>query len=101
MVTSNSKLSFDDCFDALDRALASARGIRLSFTSEGAARHFRTRLHTARRLDREANAETYEEGHPLHGTSQYDPLVVKLHLANGESTLVIEKIKLTAKIEEI
>lgn len=101
MATSNSRLSFDDCFEALDRALASPRGIRIIVDDEGAAYHLRNRLHKARVLDRKANAETYDETHPLHGTSEYDELVVKLRLANGKSTILIEKIKLDAKIEEI
>lgn len=101
MVTSNSKLSFDDCFDAFDRALSATKGIRMTFADYGAANHFRVRLHKARVKDREANAETYDEDHPSHGTSKYDELIVKLREVEGKGVIMIEKIKLSAEIEEI
>lgn len=101
MVTSNSKLSFDDCFDAFDRALSTTKGIRMTFADFGAANHFRVRLHKARVKDREQNAETYEEDHPSHGTSKYDELIVRVREINGKGIIMIEKIRLNAEIEEI
>ena len=101
MATSTSRLSFSDCYDILDRALATPRGLRLSFPVEGDARHFRTRLHAARSLHRRDNAATYPEGDPKHGSSEYDPLTVKLR-ANGKGwVLLIEPVSATMQIEEI
>lgn len=101
MATSNSRLAYEDCFEALDRALASSRGVRITVESEGAAYHLRNRLNAARTKDREANAETYDDEHPLHGSSQYDSLVIKLRLAGEKPVILIEKIRLNATIEEI
>lgn len=100
MATSSSRLAYEDCFEALDRALASAKGIRMTVADENSAVHMKNRLHYARKLDRDSNAETYDPGHPLHGTSQYDALVIRLRFG-AKPTILIEKIKLTANIEEI
>ena len=40
--------------------------------------HMRTRMHYYRKLDREANGETYALGHPMHGTSRYDDLFIQI-----------------------
>ena len=106
MATSSSPLSFGDCFSVLDRALASTRGIRLRFPTEGDARHFRTRLHAARQLHRNANAQTYEHDHAMYGNSEYDALVIKMRCAevgatDGEWLLLIEKVERVLEIEEI
>lgn len=78
MVTSSSLLSFSDCTELMDRALAEPKGLRVSFKSMGPARHFRVRCHQARKLHRQQNAETYELSHPLHGRSEYDALLVRI-----------------------
>ena len=93
MVTSNSRFSYSDCFDLMDKALADAKGIRVRFASESAARHFRMRMHTARRLDRSDNLLTYPEGEAMHGRSPYDPLIVRLvYVADGTCWLRIERV---------
>ena len=101
MATSTSPLAYDDCFEALDRALKSERGIRITCADSDSAYHLRNRLNYARRADRKANADIYERGDPMHGTSQYDSLVVRLRLGDGKAVVLIEKIKLTNQIEEI
>ena len=101
MATSSSKLSFDDCYEAFERAISATKGIRLTFTDYGSANYFKNRLHMARQLDRKANAETYEQDHPSHGTTKYDELYVKLLDMGGKGIVLIEKIKLNAEIEEI
>ena|ERR1700732_3609935 len=104
MVTSSSPLAFSDCYTTLDRALASPSGIRLRFASEGDARHFRTRLHSARKLHRQGNAEVYDDPtHPMHGCSEYDALTVKMRRGNGDGEwfLLVEKVERPLDIEEI
>lgn len=101
MVTSTSRLSFTDCYDILDRALESERGVRITCEDEGQARHLRTRLHSARQIHRRDNAETYPLGDPRHGSSEYDVLTVKLR-ANGKGVfLLVEKVSTGMQIEEI
>ena len=104
MATSSSPLSFSDCYSALDRALTADRGVRLRFATEGDARHFRLRLHAARKLHRAGNAEIYEDPtHPMHGNSEYDQLVVKMRKGptNGEWFLLIEKTDRPLEIEDL
>lgn len=101
MVTSSSKLSYEDCFEILDRALASSKGIKLSVESESAGYHLRNRINYARSADRKANAETYDPGHPLHGCSTYDTLTIKLRVNGNRVYLLVEKISLNVEIEDI
>lgn len=101
MTMPTSRLAYYDCYEILDKAIDSPRGIRLRFATEGAARHFRTRLHKARQINRLDNAETYDPSHALHGRSEYDPLTVKLR-PNGEGwVLEIEPLNTSMEIEEI
>jgi len=78
MTTSSSRLAFADCFDFMDRALEDPKGARASFGDRGSAMHFRVRLHTARRYDREANKEVYSPGDPMYGISEYDKLTASI-----------------------
>lgn len=78
MARSNSRLSYQDCFQLLDKALANEKGSRIKVADRAAAVHLRSRLHYARSLDRLDNEETYPEGHLMHGKSPYDPLVCKI-----------------------
>lgn len=73
-------LSYGDCFKVMDAALEDDIGCRVKIEDYGAARFFRMRMNYARRLDRAKNAEIYEEGHRMHGCSQYDSLVFRVRL---------------------
>ena len=77
MSTSTSKLAYDDCYTILDRALGSDSGIKVAQDSAGKASHLRSRLNYARQLDRKLSTETYAEGDPEYGVSQYDVLVIQ------------------------
>jgi len=92
MVASNSRLSYGDCFDLMDKAIADEKGIRIRFGTKEEAWHFRIRLHTARRIDRTDNMETYGIGHPLYGRSAYDPLTMRIRELHGEVWLRLEKV---------
>lgn len=73
-------LSYGDCFKVMDAALEDAIGCRVKIEDYGAARFFRMRMNYARRLARAKNAEIYEEGHQMHGCSEYDSLVFRIRL---------------------
>lgn len=78
MSLSNSLLSYQDCLDAMDQALADDQGGRVRFPDREAALHFRSRCHYARKLHRDKNAQIYPDPeHPQHGSSHYDELVLK------------------------
>lgn len=81
--------AYPDIRQALDRALASEKGVRLTFENSKAAITFKGRVHSFRYLDRKENRKVYPEDHPMHGRSAYDPLMVKT-----ESELVVAVIKL-------
>jgi len=83
VTVSTSRLAFNDCYDIFDQALADPSGIRVAFESEGAARHFRLRLHQARKIDRQDNAKIYGVDHPMFGRSAYDPIQAMLRQVEG------------------
>jgi hypothetical protein len=83
MTTSTSRMSFLDCQDIFDKALADGKGVRVLFETEGSANHFIGRMHRFRELDRIDNASSFDLGHPLHGKSVYDQCVVRRPRAEG------------------
>lgn len=74
----NSLRAYTDCQKLFDSALADPKGARALIGTHEQCVNMRTRMHYFRRLDREANAKTYPADHPQHGTSIYDPYVVRL-----------------------
>jgi len=93
MAISNSRFSYGDCYELMDKALADPKGIRIKFSSWGDALHFRLRLHTARRIDRKDNLEVFPADHAMHGRSPYDPLIMRLKLNQDDTTwLRLEKV---------
>lgn len=97
MPTSTSRLSYLDCFDYFEQALADPRGLVIAFTEIGDARQFRLRMNAARKIDREENAEAYmdQQDHPLFGRSQYDGMQIKLRQGKDRIFLIIEKVETT------
>lgn len=90
-----SRASYEDCYDIFDQALKDEKGVRIPAKNFNIATQLRMRLHMARTLDRELNKQRYEEGHFMHGASDYDKLVVKLRQnAEGWIYLYIEHIDL-------
>lgn len=96
MTLSTSTLAYTDCFAAMDAALADAKGIAIRLGTRSAADMFRMRCHYARALDRKANAETYDKGHPRHGVSEYDRLILRIREGEaGEWWVRIEENLIT------
>lgn len=70
--------AYPDIRKALDQALESPKGMRLSFEDSRAATTFCGRVHSFRFKDRKENTKIYAEpDHPMHGRSVYDPLMIK------------------------
>ena len=93
MVISQSRFSYGDCYSLMDKALADAKGIKIRFASYEDALHFRMRLHTSRKIDRQDNTRTYSEEHVMHGKSAYDPLIMRIKtLTDGTAWLRMEKV---------
>lgn len=92
MVTSTSRLAYQDCFELMDQALEAPRGIRFPVSSRGIANHFRVRLHTARDINRKDNKDEYEKGHALWGCSAYDELTVQIRTIGDQVYVCLLKI---------
>jgi hypothetical protein len=88
--TSTSRWAYLDCYDIYDRALDTPRGVRVGFDTEGHAKHFRVRLHTARKLEREQNMRIHPADHPEYGVSEYDKLSTQLVQASGKWWIYIQ-----------
>ena len=94
MSLSNSRLSYQDCYDLLDRALDADRGICVTVPDKSAANYLRMRIHHARTIDREENRKTYPDpDQPLHGRSPYDILVLRIDGDDDEGKLYLDKQK--------
>ena len=91
MALSNSRLAYADCYAIFDRAVEDAIGARAKCESEKDAIYLRMRLHTARKISRKENAETYSEGHPLHGRSAYDKFACRVREVNSEWYVYVER----------
>jgi hypothetical protein len=81
--------AYPDIRAVLDKALASEKGLRLTFATPEEAITFKGRVHSYRYKERKENRKVYPEDHPLHGHSAYDPLMVKT-----ESPTVVKIIRL-------
>lgn len=74
----NSLRAYTDCERLFEAALRDPKGARARIGTQEACINMRTRMHYFRKLDREANERTYPPDDPKHGTSVYDPYVVRL-----------------------
>lgn len=74
----NSLRAYTDCEKLFRAALDDPKGARCQIGTEAQCINMRTRMHYFRKLDRAANEGTYPEGHAMHGTSVYDPYVVRI-----------------------
>lgn len=96
--------AFNDARELLDRALATPKGIKIACGSRQAATVLRARCNYFRKIDREENKKTYEEGHHLNGASAYDVLALRIPPkgAEGDSVLYIEpRLASQLEVEEI
>jgi hypothetical protein len=97
-----SRHAYNDCFELFDRALASARGVRTSFPSEGTAKNMIVRLHYARNLLRRESREIYPEGDPSYGTSPYDHFVIRHpREQSGKWWVYLEPRLIEGEVEEL
>jgi hypothetical protein len=74
----NSLRAYTDCQKLFEAALNDPKGARAQIGTQEQCINMRTRMHYFRKLDRDANAKTYPPNDPNHGTSIYDPFVVRL-----------------------
>ena len=101
MTVSTSKSAYLDCYDLLDRALDSPIGIRNRCANRGMAHNLRTRLHYARAISRRESLHIYAPDHPQHGTSPYDPLVIRIQHDDSGWWIYIEPRMVQGEVEEL
>jgi len=83
---SKSLRTYDDVKEIFDAAIAQG-GARVTCKTTGQAVNLRARLNHFRFLDRESMSQVYPPEDPRHGTSVYDPFVIRFV---GDSTLLLE-----------
>jgi hypothetical protein len=98
MSYSSSLTSYPDITAALDKALASPKGVRIVFESKEAVSTFCGRVHSFRFKDRIMNMKIYGPEHKMHGNSAYDPLMIR---KNGLTVEIIKLDGVEFKIEDI
>jgi hypothetical protein len=102
MTMSNSRLSYEDCYDLMTQALNTPLGSRAWIGSREAAYTYRLKLNKARALDRKLNAEAFPQGHKMHGGSEFDELMFKIRQdENGEFWVYLEKALAPTHVEAI
>lgn len=95
MAISNSHLSYSDCYEVMEKAIADRTGIRIHLDSEASATFFRMRCHQARKIDRERNMRLFAKDHPMHAVSIYDPLVLRIKTINDACYMYLERTDIT------
>ena|SRR5258706_8723513 len=78
MSISNSRLSYTDCYEFLDKAIEDDKGVRVPLGEWAKANFFRMRCHQARSITKKDNREIYQPGDPQYGVSIYDVITIRL-----------------------
>lgn len=96
--------AYTDCYEYLDQALEAENGIRVRVNGDyGQAVQMSMRFQQARVLHRNQNKKLYEAGHPMHGNSIYDALIIKRAVEDevGRWWIYIVPHKTSADIVEV
>jgi len=98
MPVNTSPLAQEDIRQAMDRAVSSEKGIRITFkegspeANSAIATSVRARMHKLRLADRRNSTEVYPQDHPMHGQSAWDGLFIqKVGNADGSVELRLTK----------
>jgi len=78
MSFNKSPFSFDDVKAAWERALESHKGVKIPCRTRGEAVNLRSRFNYYRKLDRQANFQTYQPDDPMYGRSVYDRYLLRI-----------------------
>lgn len=77
MAYNSSITAYPDIAEVFEKALASPKGILLTFENANAVTTFCGRAHNYRYLDRKESKKIYDPEHPSWGRSAYDPLMIQ------------------------
>jgi hypothetical protein len=94
MAINTSRLAYQDCYDLMERAISDEypTGLRIKFASWNEANHFRQRIHNARYVDRQDNADLYDKTNIMHGRSVYDVLNCRIRQLSDGWWLRLERV---------
>lgn len=98
MVMHNSRLAYIDCYEIMERAMANGKGCRVKFKDLNECFSFRSRMHYARRVNREDNAKVYGPDEPLHGRSAFDRLIISISPTDDGGGYVYVKVSATENL---
>jgi hypothetical protein len=102
MSLSNSRLSYEDCYEVMDQALEATDGVRVGFEDREQAIFYRMRMNQARQLDRRFNGERYRGvDDPRRSRSSYDALSMRVRRVDDMYWVYVEKRQKPQIIEEI
>ena len=94
----NSITSYPDVQKLFDQALASERGLRLTFETAQEATFNAGRFNAFRVRDRKENAKIYPADHLMHNTSVYDGLMIQ----RRDTIVIIKKLDINQfNVEEL
>lgn len=90
MPLSNSLLSYVDCQQALEKAMASDLGVVVQFTESGKAYSFSQRCNKFKQIFRKTTMENLPKDDPNYGTSPYDSIRVMMKTKKAGEYWVVE-----------
>jgi len=92
MPASYDPAAYADCFGLFDLALGSDHGIRKLFPSYDEAYKLQARMNNARTADKVVNRKLHPPEDPMHGSSIYMQIRVRIYVGNGGWYLHLEKV---------
>lgn len=101
MSLSNSRASYEDCYEVMDRALDTPDGVRVGFPDKDQATYYRMRINQARSLDRKYNGQSYAPTDPRRHHSEYDTLSARIRQSGEMWWVYVEKKQRPTVIEDI
>ena len=96
MAHSKDLSTYRDVEDTLNRALESAKGIKVSFDTDRAAIRWLSRANAFRAEHRKLSRAVYEPSDSAYGTSPFDVLLMR-----REGGKVLVEIRSNGKVEEL
>lgn len=94
-------VAYEDCQDCFERAIRSARGVRLPFETRESAFAFWARLHRTRSLMRDLARGTRNSDDPMWGKTDYDHLVCRQPREHDEQWWIYIEPRTSPVIEEL
>lgn len=83
-------VSYADAKKIFDRVMIEENGVFLPAASNDEIVSNRHRLYSFRNADRKNSKDLYEPSDPAYGTSEYDRVIIKTTILNGQLGLMLK-----------